>query len=67
MHQPSFPDIVVDLIGQQNAPVACIAVVRRALQKAGQTEAAQQFTDQAFASPTEQILDLARRYVQLVV
>ncbi len=67
MSEPTFPDIVVDLVGQQEAPVACIAVVRRALQKAGHAEAARQFTDRAFASSTEHILTLARRYVQLLV
>lgn len=67
MTQPAFPDIVVDLVGQQNSPVACVAVVRRALQKAGQAEAARQFTDRAFSSPTEELLDLAREFVEIKI
>ena len=66
MSEPLHPDVVVDLVGQAAKPVACIAVVRRKLQKAGHHDDAKRFTDEAFAGATEQIFDTARRYVTLV-
>lgn len=63
--EPLYPDVVVDLAGQESKPVACIAVVRRALQKAGHPEAAKAFTDEAFSGAQEEIFARARRYVTL--
>ena len=65
MSEPTFPDVVVDLVGQEEAPVAAIAVVRRALQRAGEHEAAKRFTDEALAGAPERVFDHARRYVTL--
>ena len=67
MDAPEAPEVVVDLVGQETKPVACVAVVRRALQQAGHHDAARRFTDEAFAGPTERIFDTARRYVTLIV
>ena len=64
---PLAPDVVVDLAGQEAKPVACVAMVRRALQKAGQREAAERFTEEALNGPTEAIFPTARRYVTLIL
>ena len=64
---PRFSDVSVDLTDQLEKPVACVALVRRALQKAGHHLAAREFTDEALATPNEDFLDLARRWVQVVV
>jgi len=66
MSVPEHPDVVVDLVGQAEKPIACVAVVRRELQRAGFPEAARRFTDEAFAGVAEEIVPTARRYVTVV-
>lgn len=62
---PLHAEVVVDLTGQESKPVACVALVRRALQKAGHREAARRFTEEALSGPTEEIRATAERYVTL--
>ncbi len=61
-----FPDITVALIEQAGKPVAQISMVRRALQKAGHSQVAREFTDLAFDAEEDEILDLARQFVTVV-
>lgn len=63
---PAHPDITVDFAGQGDKPVACVALVRRALQRHGHDEAAEAFTREALGGPTEDIVATARRYVTVV-
>ena len=60
---PAHPEIVVDLTGQLEKPVACVAMVRRALQTAGFPEEAVAFTNEALAGSNEELIATARRYV----
>ena len=46
-------------------PVACVALVRRALQKAGHGQAAKEFTQLAFGTANEDFLTLARSWVSV--
>ena len=61
-----FPDITVALLEQMGKPVAQISLVRQALQKAGHENIAREFTELAFETEEEALLDLARRYVTVV-
>lgn len=67
MGAPLHPDVVVDLRGQLAKPVACLAMVRRALQKAGHGDDAVRFTNEAFASSNEELVEVASRFVTVVV
>lgn len=67
MPPPTHPEVVVDLSGQEAKPMACVALVRRALQKAGHEEAARRFTAEALGAEAEEILAAARRYVTVVI
>ncbi len=61
--EPKHPEIVVELTPQRGRSLATIALVRRALQKAGYPEDAHQWADQALASEPNALLNLARDYV----
>ena len=61
--EPLFPEIVVELALQEGRPVASIALVRRALQKAGHRQAANDFTAEAMAEDEAGIAATARKYV----
>ena len=61
-----FPEITVALLEQAGKPVAQIAMVRRALQTAGQEQAAREFTELAFAAEADEIVALARQFVSVV-
>jgi len=64
--QPLFPQIEVELALHEGRPVASIALVRRALQKAGQREAAAAFTEEAMAEDEAGIATTARKYVTVI-
>lgn len=66
MDTPLHPEVVVDLTGQEAKPVACLAMVRRALQKAGHDDSARSFTDRAFSRPNEELFEIADHYVTLI-
>ncbi len=61
--EPKHPEIVVELTPQRGRSLATIALVRRALQKAGHGDEARQWADQALASEPDALLNLARNYV----
>ena len=61
-----YPDIAVALYEQTGKPVAQIALVRQALQKAGHDDEAREFTNLAFASDEDALINLARLYVTVV-
>lgn len=63
--EPRFPGITVHLEEQAGAPVAMVALVRRALQKAGEDEAAAEFTRLGLGASEDEIVPLARRYVRV--
>lgn len=63
MEQPLHPDITVHLSEQRDRPIASIALVRRALQKAGYAEDALRFTQEAMAGEIDDIWPIAQRYV----
>lgn len=60
---PRFPDIEVAIRPYLDKPMAVMAMVRRALQKAGHPQAAARFTEQALASDPESLLQVAESYV----
>lgn len=61
-----FPDVTVALLEQTGKPIAQISLVRQALQKAGHETEAREFTEHAFGTEEEALLELARRYVTVV-
>jgi hypothetical protein len=61
-----FPEITVSLLEQAGKPVAQIALVRRALQKAGHDDVAREFTSLAFAGEEDDIVPLACQFVTVV-
>ena len=63
---PRHPEVVVDLTGQEAKPVACVALVRRALQHAGHGEDARRFTEEALAAANDELVGIARRYVTVL-
>ena len=63
---PRFPNVQVHLTEQQDKPVAMVAMVRRALQKAGHPNAALEWTEQALGASHEEIVPLARAFVTVV-
>ncbi len=65
MEKPLHPHITVHLSEQKDRPVASIALVRRALQKAGHGEDALKFSREAMAGEIEDIWPIARKYVTL--
>lgn len=62
---PLFPELHVELTPYADKPMACMAMVRRLLQKAGHHDEARRFTSQALASSPEEILEIARRLVRI--
>ena len=63
MSEPLHPQVKVDLSGLETRPVTKIAMVRRALQKAGFHDDARAFSDQALGLEHEEIIPMARRFV----
>ncbi len=61
-----FPEITVAALEQTGKPVAQIALVRQALQKAGHDDVAREFTNLAFDTEEDALMDLARLYVTVV-
>jgi hypothetical protein len=62
---PRYPEIVVRLREQAGAPVAMVALVRRALQKAGHHAAAAEITNLGLAAEEDEIIALAQRFVHV--
>ena len=60
---PQFPEITVEIRQYEDKPMAVMAMVRRALQRAGHGAAAASFTSEALASDPESVLKVAERYV----
>jgi len=61
--QPLYPQIEVELSCQEGRPVAAIALVRRALQKAGFNDDAKRFTNEVIGGEEAEIIPTARQYV----
>jgi hypothetical protein len=66
MDTPLFPHLEVHISDLADKPGAAIALVRRALQKAGEEEAATHFTEQALAAAEGDVLAVARRFVNVI-
>lgn len=60
---PLFPEIEVEIEEYADKPMACMAVVRRSLQRAGFGPDAARFTAEALASEPDRVLEVARRWV----
>lgn len=60
---PRFPEIEVEVEEHADKPMACMAMVRRALQRAGHGAEAARFTADALASEPDRVLDVARLWV----
>jgi hypothetical protein len=65
MDTPEFPEIVVEIRCYSDKPMAVMAMVRRALQRAGENAAAARFTTEALASDPDSLLAVAERYVRV--
>ena len=63
--KPLHPEITVEIKIYADKPMACMAVVRRALQKAGHGADAGRFTSEALAADPESVLTIAARYVRI--
>jgi hypothetical protein len=63
--EPLHPEITVEIKLYADKPMACMAVVRRALQKAGHRAEASSFTAEALAADPESVLAVAARYVSV--
>lgn len=62
---PRFPHLEVEIRPYLDKPMAVMAMVRRALQKAGHSREAGQFTEEALASDPESLLEVAKGYVSV--
>lgn len=60
---PEFPDLVVQISDQDGKPMTVIALVRRALQKAGHSAAAMRFTEAAMACEPDELVTTIQRFV----
>ena len=60
---PLAPEITVDVRPYLDKPMAVMAMVRRALQKANHHAWASQFTEDALASAPDTLLEVVQRYV----
>lgn len=56
----------MDLVDQRDKPVACVALVRRALQNAGFPDDARDFTEAALSGSNDEIFSTARRFVTVL-
>ena len=65
MSEPLFPEIEVDVRPYADKPMACMAMVRRALQRAGQPEEAARFTREVMAADPDSVLAVAGKYVHV--
>ena len=65
MGKPLHPEITVEIKAYADKPMASMAVVRRALQKAGHSADASRFTAEALAADPESVLTIAACYVQV--
>ena len=63
--EPLHPDLTVEIKIYADKPMACMAVVRRALQKAGHGADAARFTNEVLAADPESVLTVAARYVRV--
>lgn len=63
---PRFPELVVELSAHAGRPIAMIALVRRALQKAGHDVAADELTEVALGCDYDELLAVVRTYVTVV-
>jgi hypothetical protein len=62
---PEFPEITVEIRRYGDKPMAVMAMVRRALQRAGEAAAAARFTTEALGSDPDSVLAIAERYVRV--
>ncbi len=60
---PRFPEVEVELEEYSDKPMACMAMVRRSLQRAGYGAEAASFTAEVLGSEPDRVLDVARRWV----
>ena len=67
MSETLHPELEVDLSGLDTRPVTKIAMVRRALQKAGFNDHAREFSNEALGLEHEEIVPMARRFVTVVM
>jgi hypothetical protein len=64
---PTYPDVIVKLVGEDGNAYAIIAAIARALRRQISPDAAAAFTDTAFASQSyDDLLILAQRTVTVI-
>ena len=61
-----FPDVEVELIGQNGNAFLIIGKVRRALKSAGEDEAADAFVDEATSGDYDHLLRTVHSYVTII-
>lgn len=62
---PKFPDITVQLTGRDGNAMAVIGAVSGALRRAGHTDEAKQFVDEAMSGDYDNVLRTATRWVEV--
>ncbi|MFT4471376.1 hypothetical protein ACMX2H_15850 [Arthrobacter sulfonylureivorans] len=60
-----FPNITVQLTGTDGNGFFIVAKVRKALERAGEREAAQEFFDEALSGDYDHLLQTCMRYVDV--
>jgi hypothetical protein len=63
---PKYPDVQVQLVGEDGNPFAIIGRVRQALQRAGYKAAVPAFTDEATSGDYDHLLQICVRYVDVL-
>jgi hypothetical protein len=62
---PKFPDVTVQLTGEDGNGFFIAARVRKALERAGHREAAAEFFDEALSGDYDHLLQTAMKYVDV--
>lgn len=66
MNEVLYPNVTVKLVGEDGNAFAVIGAVSKALKKAGEVEAAKEFTDKAFQSESyDALLQLCMKTVNV--
>ena len=65
MTEPLYPDVEVELIGQDGNAYAILGAVGKALRRAGHEEAAEEFMLEATSGDYNHLLNTAMKFVEV--
>ena len=65
MTEPLYPDVEVELVGQDGNAYAILGAVGKALRRAGHEEAAKEFMTEATSGDYDHLLQTAMKFVEV--